>query len=263
MHKEIVLAAFLFVSLSQAEEQIVAEQSVYGAFEEDITGFLTKAETFTDIEKKTEIDLPAGTEIKIIKKLTTKNTNTGVYDYLVGANKKFQAKISGHSISQEIELQGKTTKFFYSLSPESKHESLIINLIAVKDKKILATHSLSAPGTLTTYSHLKVTDDAGITGIESVLQVHFSDEYCGGIISDIYLFWDGKNFQFAKKLDSQFDAPQFYRDYFVFPNQPGGNSGKILEVQESGYYPEGSEQEEITELKKNSFSWKDNQLIPE
>jgi hypothetical protein len=108
-----------------------------------------------------------------------------------------------------------------------------LQLRAAKYNKELAKIEFFGLGAVSTYSKLEVAPPQGLTGVKDILDVDFSDQFCGGAFGKVYLFWDGTKFHYAIGIRDFIDAPMVYTETLLFPSDEGGIKGKVRFVAES------------------------------
>ena len=83
---------------------------------------------------------------------------------------------------------------------------------------------------------------------------------CAGINGDAVIFWANQKLHYISMLTPVDDAPYFYIDQFVFPDDEGGEKGKIFGEQIEGKYAEDEDKEIINRYRKVEYQWLNSKL---
>lgn len=117
------------------------------------------------------------------------------------------------------------TRFVQS---EEDGEDLVLQVRAVQAGKELSRIEVPAVGSMGTRNTLTVLAPTGLPGVKDALEFDFSDEFCGGMFGQTYLFWDGTKLFDVYTTHDGVDAPYSYDEALTFPNQEGGKPGKVI-----------------------------------
>lgn len=135
-----------------------------------------------------------------------------------------------------------------------------------KDNKELQKLEYDGSGSSSTNRAVTISSSKGVNGIKNILNIEYSDNYCGGAFGNHIIFWNGKKLQLIKHLVSGADAPCYASEDFIFPEDEGGKAGLILLKSEAGCDEELEEGETEPETTYDhrymeEYSWKNNKLV--
>jgi hypothetical protein len=108
-----------------------------------------------------------------------------------------------------------------------------IQLRASKNNKEIAKLEFFGHGSVSTYSQLEALPPQGLPGVKDILDVDFSDQFCGGAFGKVYVFFDGTQLLYGMSIRDFIDAPIVYTETLLFPSDEGGIPGKVRFVAES------------------------------
>lgn len=150
--------------------------------------------------------------------------------------------------------------FLFGIESIKDKNTITYQIRATKNKKELDKIKFKGIGSLTTQRNLEVTGNKGLANVESILKATFSDEMCAGAFGDVIIFWNGKNLMYAITLTHGSDAPMFYQESLVYPNEKGGKPNTIIWKAKGGEHNEDGT-ESINESKQVEYRWNGNKLI--
>jgi hypothetical protein len=133
-------------------------------------------------------------------------------------------------------------------------ESIKIQINAVQNNLLLDQLEFEAAGTIYTKTQLRALGKKGLRSINQVLELAFSDGYCGGVSAMAVVFWSGNKLQFIRLMSNGFSDKEFYNQFFVYPNEKGGQSQTIIYKQQWGVFSSPKEQK-ITKEKDTFYGW--------
>lgn len=203
--------------------------------------------------------LKIGSQLTILRKTDQKTSYAGIAHpwYRVDFQGREGYILGGLLALDKIDIQNTS----YLIAFKKEENSTFLNIRLLEDgKPYQERQELLA----TTQFSLKAFDNQGLQEVKSMLHVDYLSEACGVDGGGIYIFYDGN--QLIKGLDyTQIsDAGVYwYHEEFLFPNQEGGQKGKIVYKRETGEYVD-EETNWITSTKmERELEWKDNRLFPE
>lgn len=124
----------------------------------------------------------------------------------------------------------------------------------------LSKTSVNSIGDVHIYREVRVFGDRGVKGVRNIIEHEFSAEYCGGAMGTVVFFWDGKTLHHARTLHDGADAPMWYSEEFVYPEDSAGLGDKILWISETGG-EEDESGEEFIETDQSLFRWTGSKLV--
>jgi len=78
----------------------------------------------------------------------------------------------------------------------------------------------------------------GLRSIREVIEVAFSDGYCGGVSANATIFWDGIKLHYVQLLSNGFSQKTFANKFFIYPKDPNGKSQTVILRDEAGEFGE-------------------------
>jgi hypothetical protein len=116
-------------------------------------------------------------------------------------------------------------------------------------------------GGLRTGALTTVTGNRGVKGVKNIIDLRFSDDYCGGAFGDIIYFWTGTDLFHVKTLYDGADAPVYSSEELIFPADEGGKPGVIIFKYEDGEWDEVQEKDIVNESRTEYYFWNGSQLV--
>lgn len=265
--------AFLFVFLTSALS--LKAQNDYHRFESGENVFLladqvnvrSKASSSAEVITK----LPIGTKLYVLEEsneyLTINGFSAPWYKVKFDNQSGFiwgGLIAEGHLVSED----DNDLLFLYGIaSYEAPEEEfgwgkVDIQLRACRNNKELDKIKFPINGGISMGHWLKNYGNKGYESIEDIIYYTISAEMCAGINEDVVIFWNEEAFHNVITLSPGGDAPYFFDDSLVFPEDENGEKGKIFGVQKEGYYSDESQSEILERHKKVEYKWLNNKLIP-
>lgn len=139
-------------------------------------------------------------------------------------------------------------------------ESICLQLNISENCVLKNKLNLEAVGTLYTNTQGEAFGNSGVPGVEEVLEIAFSDGYCGGVSAAITVFWDGKNLHKVDLLTNGFGSEYFSNNFFIYPSSEDGKEGLILLREEEGNYDVNKIPRYFYQ-KDSYFEWNGTKLI--
>ncbi len=193
--------------------------------------------------------LKIGTQLKVISQSDSISTINGFeqnwfeIQVLDKSGKATAVKgfLWGGFIAENIfdSKEDKGVTFLYGISKVTLNEYYEIPYIQVRailDTVELSKLEFEAVGSLTTSHNLELYDSKGLRNVKNILNLNFSDGFCGGAAGDIVIFWDGAALHYVKTLSGGADAPVFFSEEFIYPTDENGETGKVIFYEEAGEY---------------------------
>lgn len=139
-------------------------------------------------------------------------------------------------------------------------ESIKLQLNVSQKGQLLDKIIVEAIGTLYTNTQGQTFGNKGITAIQEIVEIAFSDGYCGGVSASMTVFWDGQKLHFVDLLSNGFSSEYFVNKFFIYPSDKGGQAGQILLREEEGSY-DASKIPVYTYEKEKAFEWNGVELV--
>lgn len=98
-------------------------------------------------------------------------------------------------------------------------ESIQLALYALEDMKVKDSLVFEAMGTLYTKTQGKSFGNKGLESIQEIIEVAFSDGYCGGVAATVTIFWEGQNLHYVNLLSNGFSTETFANRFYVYPQE--------------------------------------------
>lgn len=119
---------------------------------------------------------------------------------------------------------------------------------------------IEAIGTLYTNTQGQALGNKGLKNVQEVIEIAFSDGYCGGVSAATTVFWDGQKLHYVDLLSNGFSSEYFINKYFIYPTDKNGTEGKIILREEEGNY-DSNKIPTYTNQKEYTFEWNGVKLI--
>jgi hypothetical protein len=240
-------------SLEEAKDYFVLRDSSY----------LYQAPSFRAIQLES---LSPGATVKIEERLDELTTRNGLRTnwYRVSFqkdNKTIQGFIWGGLIAFQAvaSVENPSIRFICGIesiqmvSRGSYSEQVIyLKVVVLNQQKILDSISIEAIGSLYTNASLKPYGNRGLFSIQDVVELNFSDGYCGGVSASITFFWDGIRLHYIDLLSNGYSATSFHNRFFIYPSESGGKARRIILREERGTYDDS---------KVPSYQFRQNKLF--
>lgn len=179
-------------------------------------------------------------------------------------NQKVIGYVWGGFISESL-IKSKANpslSFVYGISKVKKDEdhgeTVILQMRVVKNKTEIDRIIFKAVGPVHINHSGTTLGDRGVKGIKEIVMLDFSQEMCGGAFGQVVLFWDGQKMHHAKLLRDGADAPFYWEESLVYPNDKGGKPNRIIFKTEEG--GENDNGQEYSEVKTYDYYWTGTKL---
>lgn len=140
-------------------------------------------------------------------------------------------------------------------------EQIVLQLTIVQQGRPVAAATFPAVGTLYTQVQLHTQTDHQLTGIQQILEVQYSDGYCGGVSATQTLLWDGTTLHPLEVLSNGFSDTQFDRSYYRYPNEHRYGKDIVVLQQEAGTY-NAQNRPQYTHQVEQQYRWTGKELQP-
>ncbi|CAA6800199.1 MAG: Unknown protein [uncultured Aureispira sp.] len=211
-------------------------------------------------------NLPIGTALKIIevsdKKLRLNGFETNWYKISFKAKDNVTTGYVWGGLIAEGMIQSANSSrllFLYgiaSLSEEGDSDKGLIQIRACKNKSELSRVDLKTVGDYLHISHSFANyGNRGLAEIEDIIEFVEMEEMCGGVRAYNIVFWDGKDLVYVKTKRPFGDSPFYASDDLVFPDDKGGEKGKIIGDEQIGWYDEDKEANVLASHKRIEYVW--------
>ncbi len=140
-----------------------------------------------------------------------------------------------------------------------EEEVIQLKLNVCTQNTLLYQLKIMAVGTIYTQTQLSILNRSGLNGVRSVLELAFSDGYCGGVSATMVLFWNGRKLDLVRLLSNGFSEQEFRYQFWIYPREEGGQKGLITERNQSGSF--GANRKPIVKEQKDIlYFWNGEQL---
>ncbi|MFK7797516.1 MAG: hypothetical protein AB8E82_08690 [Aureispira sp.] len=133
-------------------------------------------------------------------------------------------------------------------------------VVAYRQGEWIDSIHLAAIGTLYTLTNLQLRGNQGLAGIQEIVEIAFSDGYCGGVAATATLLWNGQNWTKLAILSQGFGDNHFSNAYYQYPQEHQTGSNIIELHREKGYYNQ-ERQAIYTQQNIQIFEWTGKQLL--
>lgn len=120
-------------------------------------------------------------------------------------------------------------------------ERILLQLNACRDTFLLDKLEVEAMGSLYTQTQGNALGNKGLESIKEVIEINFSDGYCGGVSASATTFWDGQKLHFVQLLSNGYSNEYFSNKFFIYPHDDEGEIGRIILREEEGEFGENKE----------------------
>lgn len=151
-----------------------------------------------------------------------------------------------------------------SIRKEEHYDVLTVQVRAEKGRKELGKLEFDAIGGVNTYVTGSFRENHGLKGVLDVLELDYSDGFCGGQFGQVYVAWTGTALVHLKTITDGVDAPYVYDESLVFPGEEGGVQGKVVFTAVSNEEAVEQEKEDLNEMKEvelKVYVWDGQKLV--
>jgi hypothetical protein len=129
-----------------------------------------------------------------------------------------------------------------------------------KNNQWIDSIHLAAIGTLYTQTNLSLRGHQGLAGVQEIVEIAFSDGYCGGVAATATLLWNGLVWKQLAVLSQGFGDNHFSNTYYKYPHEHQTGSNIIELHQEEGYYNQ-ARQAIYTQQNIQLYEWTGTRLL--
>ncbi|MGH1338150.1 MAG: hypothetical protein ACRBFS_18655 [Aureispira sp.] len=222
-----------------------------------------------DTQATLHATLPTGTALQLLERLDETETRQGFRAnwYRVQYQKEDVFIWGGDIALTKAESRATPLTMTYGLQKIRKVQrgnyqepQLDIVFVASYQGQFIDSLHIAAIGTLYTKTQVQLKGAQGLAGIKEVVEIAFSDGYCGGVAATTTLLWDGKNWKELGLLSQGFGDNHFSNAYYKYPQEHQQGSHIIELHQEEGYY--NQEKQPIYTLQETKiYEWTGAQLL--
>ena len=137
-----------------------------------------------------------------------------------------------------------------------------LGLRLVQNNKEIQHLAVKAMGNLQTGLALRLDDNRGVEQLEQIIELSFSDGYCGGTNGIQTIFFQEQRLYALPPLYSGSDLPVFQHQYFVYPKEHQKSANLLIFKNESGEYDDATGQPQYDEQSSTDYLWNGRVLLP-
>lgn len=115
-----------------------------------------------------------------------------------------------------------------------EEESIQLQLSCCQKENVRANLIFEAMGTLYTQTQGKAYGTQGVKGVEEVIEVAFSDGYCGGVAASVTIFWDGQKLHYINLLSNGMGNEHFSNRFYIYPQEHLQSPSILILREETG-----------------------------
>jgi len=140
-----------------------------------------------------------------------------------------------------------------------EEESIHLGLYLLENKQVRAHVVFEAMGTLYTKTQGKALGNKGLEVVKEIIEIAFSDGYCGGVSATVTLFWDGQKLHYVNLLSNGFSAKSFANRFYLYPQEHLEKEPTIILRKETGTF-DADQRPVYTQQVDKRYIWTDNGL---
>jgi len=118
-----------------------------------------------------------------------------------------------------------------------------------------------AMGTLYTKTQGIALGNKGVHSIDDIIEIAFSDGYCGGVSANATIFWDGQELHYVYLLSNGYSSQIFTNQYFIYPDDVEGQHQTLLLCYEKGHF-DNNRRPVYEERNEVAYIWNGRRLEP-
>ncbi len=138
-------------------------------------------------------------------------------------------------------------------------ESIQLRLYALLNTKVQDSVVFEAMGTLYTKTQGRAHGNKGLNAIKEIVELAFSDGYCGGVAATVTLFWDGQKLHYVNLLSNGFSSKTFANRFYIYPQEHLEQQQLIILRTEAGSFDANSRPVYLRQVDKR-YIWTNNKL---
>ena len=138
-------------------------------------------------------------------------------------------------------------------------ESIHLALYVLEDMEVQDSLVFEAMGTLYTQTQGKSFGNKGLKAIQEIIEVAFSDGYCGGVAATVTIFWDGQALHYVNLLSNGFSTETFANRFYIYPQEHQEKEQIIILRKEVGTF-DVNKRPVYTNRLDQRYIWKEDKL---
>jgi hypothetical protein len=115
-------------------------------------------------------------------------------------------------------------------------ESIQLCLYTLLYGKVQDSVVFEAMGTLYTKTQGRAYGNKGLDGVKEIIELAFSDGYCGGVAATVTIFWDGQKVHYVNLLSNGFSSETFANRFYIYPKEHLKEAKMVLLRTETGTF---------------------------
>ena len=131
---------------------------------------------------------------------------------------------------------------------------------ACKNNKELSKVKMESNTHIGVFHYIKNYGNKGLNQVKDIIELGESQAFCGGYNGSNMFFWDGKKLIYVRTLMPGGDSGYYSSDDLIFPSDKGGEKGKIINDQKTGYDVGEAEEEILERHKRIEYVWTGEKL---
>lgn len=221
-------------------------------------------------------NIPIGTDVKILKQssktLKLKGFSCNWYKVsFSNKGKKTEGYIWGGLIADAfIESSEKDVYYMVGITTFAevkKNEyyseyDMKVQVRASKNNKELDRIEFKVEGGLSISRTMERFGDKSVAGIKDIFEFGVSQNMCAGLNEYYVIFWDGKKLFHVADLTPGGDAPYYFLDEFIYPEdeENRGKKGRIIRNFKEGYYDDTGDKDVVESHHQVEYEWTGKEL---
>lgn len=138
-------------------------------------------------------------------------------------------------------------------------ESIQLALYVLENKQLKDSVVFEAMGTLYTQTQGRALGNKGLKSIKEIIEIAFSDGYCGGVAATVTVFWDGQKLHYVNLLSNGFSTESFSNRFYLYPQEHLEKEQIILLRKEVGTF-DSNQHPVYTHQVDKRYVWTQNKL---
>lgn len=226
-----------------------------------------------DTNRTLQSNLPIGTPLKILTRMQERAKMNGFLTNWYQVAYTYQDSVQqgyiwgGHiAVNKAIAKKDTTISFVYGIAKIGlvdrggyQDQSILLQVNAYKNNQLLDGIEVEAAGNIYTQTQLLATGNRGLRNVREVLELAFSDGYCGGVSAEAVVFWTGRKLYDVRLLSNGFSDKQFSSQYFIYPSDAEGRNQLIVARNESGAISTQNRRK-VTQQTEQVYLWNGQEL---
>lgn len=138
-------------------------------------------------------------------------------------------------------------------------ESIQLILYALQNSRVQDSVVFEAMGTLYTKTQGRTLGNKGLKAIQDIIEIAFSDGYCGGVAATVTVFWDGKSLHYVNLLSNGFSTETFANRFYIYPEEHSDKEEVLILRNEAGTF-DTNKRPVYTRQMDQRYIWIENKL---